>query len=124
MLIVAVLPSILFPPKKPADRGTGGRPDSTAGTAAAAPEPAAMPAQPSAGPPVRPSAGTPAETVWVTSPLYRLGFRTRGGVLVRGERLNYRPFVKADSVRPGQRVRDGGTPLACRRAGGGGSSVH
>src|SRR5438046_6694358 len=79
MLIVAVLPSILFPPKKPADRGTGGRPDSTAGSAAAAPEPAAMPAQPSAGLPVRPPAGTPAETVWVTSPLYRLGGGARGG---------------------------------------------
>ena len=100
MLIVAVLPSILFPPKKTADRGTGGRPDSTAGTAAAAPEPAAMPAQPSAGPPVRPSAGTPAETVWVTSPLYRLGFTTRGGALVRAELLNYRSFAKADSGRP------------------------
>ena len=123
MLIVAVLPSILFPPKKTADRGTGGRPDSTAGTAAAAPEPAAMPAQPSAGPPVRPSAGTPAETVWVTSPLYRLGFTTRGGALVRAELLNYRSFVKADSGRPVQLVRDGVPLLAYRRTGGGGDTT-
>ena len=123
MLIVAVLPSILFPPKKTADRGTGGRPDSTAGTAAAAPEPAAMPAQPSAGPPVRTSAGTPAETVWVTSPLYRLGFTTRGGALVRAELLNYRSFAKADSGRPVQLVRDGVPLLAYRRTGGGGDTT-
>src|SRR5437762_11642760 len=123
MLIVAVRPSILFPPKKPADRGTSGRPDSTAATAAAAPEPAAMPAQPSAGPPVRPSASTPAETVWVTSPLYRLGFTTRGGALVRAELLNYRSFVKADSGRPVQLVRDGVPLLAYRRTGGGGDKI-
>src|SRR3989475_480878 len=123
MLIVAVLPSILFPPKKPADRGTSGRPDSTAGTAAAAPEPAAMPAQPSAGLPVRPPAGTPAETVWVTSPLYRLGLTTRGGALVRAELLNYRSFAKADSGRPVQLVRDGVPLLAYRRTGGGGDTT-
>ena len=123
MLIVAVLPSILFPPKKPADRGTGGRPDSTAGSAAAAPEPAAMPAQPSAGLPVRPPAGTPAETVWVTSPLYRLGFTTRGGALVRAELVNYRSFAKADSGRPVQLVRDGVPLLAYRRTGGGGDTT-
>src|SRR5437870_11686266 len=119
MLIVAVLPSILFPPKRRADRGTGGRPDSTAGTAAAAPEPAAMPAQPSAGPPVRPSASTPAETVWVTSPLYRLGFTTRGGALVRAELLNYRSFVKADAGGPVQLVREGAPLLVYRRTGEG-----
>src|SRR5437867_4359654 len=124
MLIVAVLPSILFPPKKTAGRRTGGRPDSTAGTAAAAaPESAATPAQPSAGPPVRPSAGTPAETVWVTSPLYRLGFTTRGGALVRAELLNYRSFAKADSGRPVQLVRDGVPLLAYRRTGGGGDTT-
>src|SRR6267154_1369603 len=123
MLIVAVLPSILFPPKKTADRRTGGRPDSTAGTAAAAPESAATPAQPSAGPPVRPSGSTPAETVWVTSPLYRLGFTTRGGALVRAELLAYRSFVKADSGRPVQLVRDGAPLLVYRRSGGGGDTT-
>ena len=124
MLIVAVLPSILFPPKKTADRRTGGRPDSTAGTAAAAPESAATPAQPSAGAPVRPSASTPAETVWVTSPLYRLGFTTRGGALVRAELLNYRSFAKADSGGPVQLVRDGVPLLAYRRTGGGGDTTR
>src|SRR5207245_9336660 len=120
MLIIAVLPSILFPPKKPAARGPGGRPDSTARTAAAAPESAATPAQPSSGPPVRPSGSTPAETVWVTSPLYRLGFSTRGGALVRAELLGYRSFAKADSGRPVQLVREGAPLLVHRRTGGGG----
>src|SRR6266513_6549293 len=123
MLIVAVLPSILFPPKKPADRGTGGRPDSTAGTAAAAPEPAAMPAQPSAGLPVRPSAGTPAETVWVTSPLYRLGFTTRGGALVRAELSRYRSFAKVDAGSAVQLVRDGTPLLVYQRTSGGDTTL-
>src|SRR5437870_8397131 len=123
MLIIAVLPSILFPPKKPADRGTGGRPDSTARTAAAAPESAATPAQPSAGPPVRPSGGTPAETVWVTSPLYRLGFSTRGGALVRAELLGYRSFAQADSGRAVELVRDGVPLLVYRRTGGGDTTL-
>src|SRR5713226_9402466 len=123
MLIVAVLPSILFPPKKPADRVTGGRPDSTPSTAAAAPESAATPAQPSAGPPVRPSGIAPAETVWVTSPLYRLGFTTRGGALVRAELLGYRSFAKADSGRPVQLVREGLPLLVYRRSGGGGDTT-
>jgi len=106
MLIVAVLPSILFPPKKP-DRRAGARPDSTTTPAAAAPESATAPVRPSASPTVRPSASAPAETVWVTSPLYRLGFTTRGGALVRAELLGYRSFAKADSGRPVQLVREG-----------------
>jgi len=123
MLIVAVLPSILFPPKKTVDRRTGGRPDSTTSTAAAAPESAATPAQPSVRPTVRPPAGTPAETVWVTSPLYRLGFTTRGGALVRAELSSYRSFAKTDSGRPVQLVRDGAPLLVYRRTGGGGDTT-
>src|SRR5213593_4015483 len=122
MLIVAVLPSILFPPKKP-DRRAGARPDSTTTPAAAAPESATAPVRPSASPTVRPSASAPAETVWVTSPLYRLGFTTRGGALVRAELLGYRSFAKADSGRPVQLVRDGVPLLAYRRTGGGGDTT-
>ena len=122
MLIVAVLPSILFPPKKP-DRRTAGGPDSTARLAPTAPESAATPAQPSVSPTVRPSPGALAETVWVTSPLYRLGFTTRGGALVRAELLGYRSFAKADSGRPVQLVRDGMPLLVYRRMGGGGDTT-
>src|SRR2546422_738694 len=126
MLIVAVLPSILFPPKKTADRQMRGRPDSTAGLAPAAPESAAAAAQPSERPSVRASEGSsvaPAETVWVTSPLYRLGFTTRGGALVRAELLGYRSFNKADAGRPVQLVREGAPLLVYRRTGGGGDTT-
>src|SRR2546427_11319854 len=122
MLIVAVLPTILFPPKKTADRQMRGRPDSTAGLAPAAPESAAAAAQPSERPSVRASEGpsvAPAETVWVPSPLYRLGFTTRGGALVRAELLGYRSFAKPDSGRPVQLVREGAPLLVYRRTGGG-----
>ena len=122
MLIIAVLPSILFPPKKP-DSRLAARPDSTARLAPTAPESPATATQPSVSPTIHPSAGAPAETVWVTSPLYRLGFTTSGGALVRAELLNYRSFAKADSGRPVQLVRDGVPLLAYRRTGGGGDTT-
>src|SRR5438552_9645994 len=117
MLIVAVLPSILFPPKKTADRRTAGLADSTTRLPPAAPDSAVGPAHPSARSPVPPSAGAPAETVWVTSPLYRLGFTTRGGALVRAELLGYRSFNKADAGGPVQLVREGAPLLVYRRTG-------
>src|SRR2546426_564559 len=121
MLIVAVLPSVLFPPKKSVGRSAGSAASDT-GITAKPPEARAAPESLTARPPVRPSAGAPAETVWVTSPLYRLGFTTRGGALVRAELLNYRSFTKADSGRPVQLVRDGVPLLAYRRTGGGGDT--
>jgi len=103
MLIVAVLPSILFPPKKPVSR-TGGRAvgDTAAGRPPAAPAAESL----SARPPVLPSGpvSAPAETVWVTSPTYRLGFSTRGAALVSAELLEYRSFAAGDSERPVQLV--------------------
>jgi YidC/Oxa1 family membrane protein insertase len=121
MLIVAVLPSVLFPPKKPVGR-TGGP---AAGDTVATPPAAARAATESltARPPARPSAALAAETVWVTSPLYRLGFTTRGGALVRAELLGYRSFAKPDSGRPVQLVRDGAPLLVYRRTGGGGDTT-
>src|SRR5437867_8137050 len=119
MLIVAVLPSILFPPKKPVGRSAGPAAGDT-GAATAPPTARAAPESLTARPSVRPSAATPADTVWVTSPLYRLGFTTRGGALVRAELLGYRSFAKADSGRPVQLVREGVPLLVYRRTGGGG----
>src|SRR5438132_7639410 len=121
MLIVAVLPSILFPPKKTERRNVGRTERDTTAAARGAP-PAAAPVPPSVLPSFRPSV-VPAETVWVTSPLYRLGFSTRGGALVWAELLNYRSFAKADSGRPVQLVRDGVPLLAYRRTGGGGDTT-
>src|SRR5437879_5870974 len=101
MLIVAVLPSILFPSKKPVGR-TGGRAGGDTAVGKVPPAPAAESL--TARPPVPPSDAVPAETVWVTSPAYRLGFSTRGASLVSAELLEYRSFAAADSGRPVQLV--------------------
>src|SRR5438128_252926 len=122
MLIVAVLPSILFPPKKPVGRSAGPAAGDT-GAATAPPTARAAPESLTAPPSVRPSAATPADTVWVTSPLYRLGFTTRGGALVRAELLGYRSFAKADSGRAVELVRDGVPLLVYRRTGGGDTTL-
>ena len=107
MIIVAIAPSLLWPPKKPADRRLAGSADSTALRDSAAR--ARTPAQPTAQPPSRRTA-QPADTgriVWVTAPLYRLGFSTRGGRLVSAELLNYQSFAPGDSARPVQLVPNG-----------------
>ncbi|HXF95866.1 MAG TPA: YidC/Oxa1 family insertase periplasmic-domain containing protein, partial [Gemmatimonadales bacterium] len=67
----------------------------------AAPGPA--PAQPPARPPTRPTA----DTVWVSSPLYRVGFTTRGARLVAAEFREYRSFAPGDSGRAAQIVPPG-----------------
>ena len=121
MLIVAVLPSILFPPKKTVS-GLGGQADSTRNGPVGVPAPAATPSPLSVYPPNRLIAA-PAETVWVTSPLYRLGFSTRGGALVHAEVLGYRSFTPADSRRPVQLVREGEPLLAHRSISGGGTDT-
>jgi len=121
MLVVLVVPSILFPPRKPVGP-PGGRADTTARTERAAPESAAAAgavggaALPVVRPPER-SARAPAETVWVTSPQYRLGFSTRGASLVRAELLGYRSFAPADSGRAVQLVPAGEAWLVYARAG-------
>src|SRR3989442_258286 len=99
MLIVAVLPSILFP-SKPAASGTGGPAGRDTGRAPAPPSPVATPALPTA----RPSDRLSAETVWVTSPQYRFGFSTLGGRLVQAQLLEYKSFAPGDSGRPVQLV--------------------
>jgi YidC/Oxa1 family membrane protein insertase len=104
MLIVAVLPSLLFPPK--AARRAGGQPDSGAGVPdTARPQGARAPL--TAQPPSRlsPVAGA-TETVWVTSPQYRFGFSTLGGRLVQVQLLEYKSFAPGDSGRPVQLVPD------------------
>lgn len=114
MLLVWLLPTILFPPKRP-DRPTAGRADSAATTKA--PESIGPRIQPPISPTVRPS-GFAAETVWVTSPLYRLGFSTRGGALVSAELLGYRSFAAGDSGRNVQLVPHGQSLLVYARASG------
>ena len=121
MLIVAVLPSILFP-SKPAVRRTGGQAVNDTAAGRPSPQPGVVPSLPIVRPPDRPTAA-PAETVWVTSPLYRLGFSTRGGTLVSAELLGYRSFAAGDSGRPVQLVPRGERLLATTRTAGGDTTV-
>jgi YidC/Oxa1 family membrane protein insertase len=109
MLGVAIVPSILFPQKPPVR--PSGRPaasDSVASPVAPGRSiPAAVPAP-------RPGVAPAAETVFVTSPLYRLGFSTAGGQLVSAELLAYRSFAPRDSGRPVQLVPPGRPALVTR----------
>ena len=112
MLAVAILPSLLFPPKK-ADKRTVGQADSGPAARPRLGQPATGTTEPSARPPVRPS-----DTIWVTSPLYRLGFSTLGGEVVWAELLKYQSFAPGDSSRRVQLVPAGGGLLAHRLAVG------
>src|SRR2546427_4344876 len=122
MLIVAVLPSILVPRKKQPVSRIGGRADSSRVARESIPGPAAMPSPLPAYPPNRLSAAK-AETVWVTSPLYRLGFSTQGGELVWAELTGYRSFAPQDSGRPVQLVPQG-VPLLASALTAGGDTVR
>ena len=107
MMIVAVAPSIIWPPKKAPIGRLGGSADSAvlrdSMSRATPPE-----RQPTAQPPNRPTASADTgRTVWVTSPLYRLGFSTRGGRLQSAELLQYQSFAPGDSARPVQLVPPG-----------------
>jgi YidC/Oxa1 family membrane protein insertase len=121
MAIVAIVPGLIWPPQK-----TAGRPDGRTDSTLAAPrvtEPTPAPVGPSARPPIRPSAES-AETVWVTSQVYRLGFSTRGGQLVSAQLMQYQSFAPGDSAEPVQLVPEGRPFLAHRLvATGGGDTV-
>ncbi len=121
MMIVAVAPSLIWPTKKPADRRIAGSADSV--TARDSTRPAEQEAtRPSAHPPIRPSADT-GRIVWITSPLYRLGFSTRGGRLESAELLQYQSFAPGDSVQPVQLVPPGDAFLRHRLALASGDTV-
>jgi YidC/Oxa1 family membrane protein insertase len=99
MLIVALLPSILWPPRQAARR-PGGQADSGAvaptppDSAAPPAAPSPTPAPPTAQPPDRPTADTARERrVVVESDLYRYEFSTRGARLVGATLRQYRSFA-------------------------------
>jgi len=91
MLFVAIVPSLLFPPKHPArPLPSAGRDTTPVGLPPSlAPHGPAVPLPPSA-----------AETVWVTSAHYRLGFSTLGGMLVAAQLLDFHSFAPGDGGRP------------------------
>ena len=103
MIMVAIAPTLIWPPKKPPVR-----PDSSRVTPPPVTEPTPAPTSPSGRPTVQRSDSTPAaQTIWVTSPLYRLGFSTRGARLVSAELLQYQSFAPGDSGYPVQLVPPG-----------------
>jgi YidC/Oxa1 family membrane protein insertase len=129
MLVVAVLPGIFFKPK-PSVRPPGSTTDTgrtaavpaestptVAGPSAPAAPPAAQatPSIPSA-PPAAPQA--PADTVWVTGPLYRFGFTTRGARLVAAELERYQSFAPGDSAARVRLVPDNAPLLGLRLVSG------
>jgi len=99
MLLVWLAPMLIWPPK-PADRRLDGSTDSVAvrdsATRPAAPTAPSLTVQPSN----RLIDGDTGRTIWVTSPLSRFGFSTRGGSLVSAELLKYQSFAARDSAEP------------------------
>lgn len=123
MLLVWLLPMLIWPPKPPT---AGGRADGRTGgdTAATSPVVDTTPARvdrPSARPPDSPS--DTGRVIWVTSPLYRLGFSTQGGRLVSAELLKYQSFAAGDSAEPVELVPPGGAFLRHRLAFANGDTV-
>ena len=106
MMIVAIAPSIIWPPKKPV-----ARPDGRTARDTTAPAAQADTARTSADRPPGPAAVRASDDtgriVSVTSPLYRLGFSTKGGRLESVELLNYQSFAPGDSAQPVQLVPPG-----------------
>jgi YidC/Oxa1 family membrane protein insertase len=99
MLLVWLAPMLIWPPK-PADRRVGGSADSAVVRDSAAPaqRPIAPPT-PTAQPPNRASDDT-GRIIRVSSPVYELGFSTRGARLVSAKLLRYRSFAAGDSGQP------------------------
>ncbi|MGH7569430.1 MAG: membrane protein insertase YidC [Gemmatimonadales bacterium] len=118
MLVVAVAPSLIWPSKRPAGTRPGAQAAGDSGGRSPAPEPgrAAVPPTEPRDRLTTPTAPTAqaADTVWVTSPLYRLGFSTKGGVLVVAELPGYQSLAPGDSARPAQLVPPG-RPLLTHR---------
>jgi len=106
MMIVAVAPSLIWPPK-PAGRPGGPTAADTSVVQNRDRDTTTVAAiRPSDRQTVRPSADT-GRIVWVTSPLYRLGFSTKGARLQSAELLQYQSFAPGDSARPVQLVPPG-----------------
>src|SRR3990172_1079222 len=96
MIVVALAPALIWPSQRRTAARTPGAPDSAQVQASQAPAPTPAPLPEPGG--FERSSAAPVDTVWVTSPLYRLGFSTLGGQLVWAELTNYRSFAAGDST--------------------------
>ena len=121
ILLVATVPTILFPPK-PVDRPAGGPADTAtlahSDTAIVPPPARAVPDIRPADPATAPANGTPERIVTVESPLYRYSFSTRGARLVGATLKEYQSFVPGDSG-PAQIIADSSEFLSYGVAVGG-----
>lgn len=120
MIMVALAPSLIWPPKRPPPRPAGQTDTTTARVGDTVAREA--PLSPSARQPVSP-ATVEEDTIWVTSPLYRLGFSTLGGRLVSAELLNYQSFAPGDSTQPVQLIPPGSAFLRHRLLSPAGDTV-
>jgi YidC/Oxa1 family membrane protein insertase len=92
MAAVMMVTSVLFPPQE--------LPPEEEVAAAERPAPERQPAGEEAPPLVLPSAEDElpaADTIWVTSPLYRYGVISRGGAVVRAEALRHASYIDPDA---------------------------
>lgn len=97
MLVVAILPTIFFPPKRPPPRARSGADSLRRDTAVVAAPAGTSPVAPLEVPSAAPAASGPEERVTVASPLYRYTFSTRGARLVGAALTEYRTFARGDS---------------------------
>ncbi len=125
MLAVWFVPMLIWPPKPnpTAGRPVGRTARDTAQVQGRARDTSAAPVGRSDRPTVQPSNADTGKTIWVTSPLYRLGFSTRGGRLVSAELTNYQSFAPGDTGQPVQLVPRGSAFLRHRLALPGGDTV-
>lgn len=125
MMVIAIAPALFLekpkPAPSPASPGVAGQRSGEAVPPAAATAPAApqrdadsvprAPTSPAAAAPAGVASAAGADTVWVTSPLYRYGIETRGARLVEAVLTRYKSMAPADSARPAQILPPGGDLL-------------
>jgi YidC/Oxa1 family membrane protein insertase len=112
MMIVALLPTIIWPRKPPVRRADGPT-DRTPVTSARDSARAAAPVTPSVGPSVRRSVAA-SDTVAFDAPLYRYSFSTTGLGMVEALLKDYHSTAPGDSGRPAQLVPPGQPLLGIR----------
>lgn len=119
--LVIIVPSLIWP-SKPVPHPVPGAPDSLSPKAESLHAPPVVPSSqtvpPAKGTARRPAAAAPADTVWVTTPLYRLGVSTQGATVVSVRLSHYKSFAAGDSGRAVELVPPGRPLLAQRIAVG------
>lgn len=118
--LVIIVPSLIWP-SKPVTPAAG-HPDSLVAAESLKTKPADWTAPQLSQPTNRPTTSRPmtlpADTVWVTTPLLRLGLSTRGGTVVSARLSQYRSFAAGDTGHTAELVPAGRPFLAQRLAVG------